>query len=79
VESLSFEDNTLDKALAINSRQVWTDAGSGVRDMGRTLKPGGSIALGFTPYSGQSKSGLPEMLTAAAFTEAQVAEIELGF
>jgi hypothetical protein len=47
--------------------------------MGRTLKPGGRIALGFTPYSGQSKSGLPEMLTAAAFTEAQVAEIELGF
>jgi ubiquinone/menaquinone biosynthesis C-methylase UbiE len=79
VESLSFEDNTFDKALAINSMQVWPDAGAGLREMGRTLKPGGRIALGFTPYSGQSKSGLPEMLTAAAFTEAQVAEIELGF
>jgi len=79
VESLSFEDNTFDKALAINSMQVCPDAGAGLREMGRTLKPGGRIALGFTPYSGQSKSGLPEMLTAAAFTEAQVAEIELGF
>jgi ubiquinone/menaquinone biosynthesis C-methylase UbiE len=27
VESLSFEDNTFDKALAINSMQVWPDAG----------------------------------------------------
>jgi ubiquinone/menaquinone biosynthesis C-methylase UbiE len=79
VESLPFGDETFDKALAINSMQVWPDAVSGLREMRRIMKPGGKIALGFTPYSGQSKSGLPEMLTAAAFTEAQVAETELGF
>ncbi len=43
------------------------------------MKPGGSIALGFTSYSGQSKDGLPEMLTAAGFTEAHVVEAEEGF
>jgi ubiquinone/menaquinone biosynthesis C-methylase UbiE len=79
VESLPFEDETFDKALAINSMHVWPDAVSGLREMRRIMRPGGKIALGFTPYSGQSKSGSPEMLTAAAFTEAQVAETELGF
>ena len=79
VERLPFEDNTFNKALAINSMQVWPDAVAGLREMRRVMKPGGRIALGFTPYSGQPKSGLPEMLTAAAFTEAHVVETELGF
>jgi len=79
VERLPFADETFDKALAINSMQVWTDAGAGLREMWRVLKTGGSIALGFTPYSGQSNSGLPEMLTTAAFTEAHVVETALGF
>jgi ubiquinone/menaquinone biosynthesis C-methylase UbiE len=78
-ERLPFEDNTFDKALAINSMQAWPDAGAGLREMRRVLKTGGRIALGFTPYSGQPQSGLPEMLTAAAFTEAHVVETELGF
>jgi ubiquinone/menaquinone biosynthesis C-methylase UbiE len=79
VESLPFEDDTFTKALAINSMHVWPDAMAGVREMRRVMKPGGKIALGFTPYSGQSKSRLPEMLTAAAFTEAHVVETAQGF
>ncbi len=79
VERLPFADHTFDKALAINSMQVWPDAVAGLRELWRVLKTGGSIALGFTPYAGQSKSGVPEMLTAAAFTEAHVVETELGF
>jgi ubiquinone/menaquinone biosynthesis C-methylase UbiE len=79
VERLPFEDHTFDKALAINSLQVWPDAVAGLREMRRVLKTGGRIALGFTPYAGQPKSGLPAILTAAAFTEAHVVETELGF
>jgi ubiquinone/menaquinone biosynthesis C-methylase UbiE len=79
VERLPFADNTFDKALAINSLQVWPDAVAGLREMRRVIKTGGRIALGFTPYSGQPKSGLPAMLTAAAFTEAHVVETGLGF
>src|SRR5262249_37365031 len=79
VECLPFADQTFDKALAINSMQVWPDAGAGLREMRRALKPGGSIALGFTPYAGQPKSGVPEMLTDAAFTAVHVVETELGF
>ena len=79
VERLPFEDHTFDKALAINSMQVWSDAVAGLREMRRVIKTGGRMALGFTPYSGQPNSGLPEMLTAAAFTEAHVVETALGF
>jgi ubiquinone/menaquinone biosynthesis C-methylase UbiE len=74
VASLPFVDNTFDKALAINSMQVWPDAVAGLREMRRVLKPGGEVALGFTPYSGQPNIGLAETLTAAGFVKARVVE-----
>jgi ubiquinone/menaquinone biosynthesis C-methylase UbiE len=67
VEALPFNSDTFDKALAINSMQIWPDAVAGLREILRVLKPGGIIALGFTPYSGQPKEGLTEVLTAAGF------------
>jgi ubiquinone/menaquinone biosynthesis C-methylase UbiE len=60
VECLPFEDERFDKALAINSMQVWPDAVTGLRQIRRVLKPGGKIALGFTSYSGQPNQGLAE-------------------
>jgi hypothetical protein len=38
------------------------------------LKPGASIALGFTPYSGQAKEELPGLLLAAGFTRPSLME-----
>ena len=70
-ESLPFEDNVFDKAFAINSMQVWPDAIAGLREIRRVLKGGARIALGFTPYSGQRKTGLIETLAAAGFTDPQ--------
>jgi ubiquinone/menaquinone biosynthesis C-methylase UbiE len=52
VERLPFDDNTFDKALAINSAQVWQDPVAGLREIRRVVKPGASVALGFTPHSG---------------------------
>ena len=77
--SLPFADNTFDKALAINSMHVWPDAIAGLQEMWRVIRPGGKVALGFTPNSGQSNSGLAEMLTAAGFVEAQVVERDKDF
>ena len=74
VESLPFGDNSFDKALAINSMQVWPDAVAGLREIRRVLKPAGRIALAFTPYSGRSKEGLIELLQAAGFAETRLVE-----
>jgi ubiquinone/menaquinone biosynthesis C-methylase UbiE len=79
VASLPFADNTFDKALAINSMQVWPDAVAGLREMRRVLKPGGEVALGFTPYSGQPNSGLAETLAGAGFAKAHVVESDKYF
>jgi ubiquinone/menaquinone biosynthesis C-methylase UbiE len=79
VERLPFDDNSFDKALAINSMQVWPDAVAGLCEMRRVMKPGGKIALGFTPYSGQPRHGLEETVIAAGFTNAHVVEVSKGF
>ncbi|HEX3037159.1 MAG TPA: class I SAM-dependent methyltransferase [Thermodesulfobacteriota bacterium] len=79
VESLPFEDNTFDKALAINSMQVWPDALAGLREMRRVLKSEGRIALGFTLYSRQQSRGLNETLMAATFKEVHIVETDKGF
>jgi SAM-dependent methyltransferase len=71
VDNLPFDDNSFDKALAINSMQLWPDAVAGLREV---AKSGGRVALGFTPYSGQANRGLTETLIAAGFTRAQVVE-----
>src|SRR5262249_30689457 len=68
VERLPFANETFDKALAINSMQIWPDPVAALRQMQLVLKPGGAIALAFTPYSEQSKEGLTELVTAAGFT-----------
>jgi ubiquinone/menaquinone biosynthesis C-methylase UbiE len=72
VDSLPYERNTFDAALTINSFQVWQNAVAGLREIHGVMKPGGRVALGFTPYSGQSKKGLMEMLAIADFTSVQI-------
>ena len=74
VQALPFADGTFDKALAINSMQVWPDAGSGLQEIRRVLRVGGKVALGFTAYSGQPKDGVTELLTTAGFTEVQMVD-----
>ena len=59
--------------------QVWPDAVAGLREMRRVMKPGGKIALGFTPYSGQAKEGPKEALIVAGFTSAHLVETSKGF
>lgn len=78
-EHLPFDDATFDKAMAVNSMQVWSDAIAGLREIHRVLKPGSRIALGFTPYSGQANRGLSELLTAGGFSQAHVVERERDF
>ena len=60
--------------MAINSMQIWRDAVGGLRQMRRVLRSGGTVALGFTPYSGQPSEGLTEKIMAARFIQAHVVE-----
>ena len=79
VETLPFDINTFDKAIAINSMQVWPDAGTGLREIWRVMKSHGRIALGFTPYSGQRSEGLTESVIAAGFTDAHILKKDKDF
>jgi len=79
VESLPFENDAFDKALAINSMQVWPSAVAGLREIRRVMKPGGRVVLGFTRHSGQPKQGLTELLTAAGFAAAHVRDMGRDF
>jgi ubiquinone/menaquinone biosynthesis C-methylase UbiE len=79
VASLPFADDTFDKAVAINSMQLWPDAGAGLREIARVVRGGGRVALGFTPYSGQPKNGVAEALAAAGFTNPQMVEQSESF
>ena len=74
VESLPFEGNTFDKALAINSMHVWPDVVAGLREIRRVMKSGARIALGFNLYSGHSKDGLTDTLLSAGFVKASLVE-----
>ena len=79
VDDLPFAGDTFHKATAINSMQIWPDAIAGLREMRRVLKSGGTIALGFTPYSGQRNEGLIEKLSAAGFIGPRVVVKEKNF
>jgi SAM-dependent methyltransferase len=79
VEHLPFDDNAFDKALAINSMQVWPNSNAGLTEIRRVMKPGARVAIGFTPYSGQQNMGLTEILEAAGFTKATVVERDKWF
>ena len=79
VEKLPFADDIFDRALAINSMQVWSDEMAGLREIRRVMTGGGKIALAFTSAAGQSSTGLTEMLTAAGFIEAHLVKTKQGF
>jgi len=74
VEELPFADASFDKALAINSMQVWPDPAAGLCEIRRVLKPAGTIALGFTVNSGQPKEGVAEALSAAGFVQTRIVD-----
>jgi ubiquinone/menaquinone biosynthesis C-methylase UbiE len=79
VERLPFADAAFDLALAINSMQVWPDVDAGLRALRRVLRPGGRVALAFTPRSGQPRAGVTARLEAAGFENARLAELRGGF
>ena len=79
VDALPFADARFDKALAVNSMQIRPDASAGLANIRRVMKPGGRIALGFTPHSGQARQGLLDARGRAGFVDAELRERDALF
>jgi ubiquinone/menaquinone biosynthesis C-methylase UbiE len=78
-DDLPFAAETFDKAMAINSMQVWPDAQAGLREIWRVLKPDGRVALAFTACSGQRREGVPNVVAAAGFSDCRFVETDQAF
>jgi ubiquinone/menaquinone biosynthesis C-methylase UbiE len=75
-DQLPFADAAFDKALAVNSMQLWPDAAVGMSELRRVLKPGGTIVLAFAPFAGQSNEAVEAAVAAAGFAPPQIVERE---
>ncbi len=71
---LPFDDESFDAAFSVNSMQVWPDAAAGLREIRRVLKPGGRVAVAFTPRAGQPTDELVGLLSRAGFESVQLEE-----
>lgn len=78
VDDLPYEDAIFDVAFSVNSMQVWPEEIAGLEELRRVLKPGGRVALGFTPIANQSGSDVQPILREAGFRDVQVRERDVG-
>ncbi len=78
-EQLPFPDACFDKALAVNSMQLWPDVPAGLRELSRVLRHGGRVVLAFTTYSGQRREGIDQLLASAGFRDCQLVETPGAF
>jgi ubiquinone/menaquinone biosynthesis C-methylase UbiE len=78
VEALPFNEATFDKAMTMNSLHLWPDPEAGLREMRRTLRVGGRIAIAITRFSYASPDNFESLLIQAGFTEISVHRGESG-
>jgi ubiquinone/menaquinone biosynthesis C-methylase UbiE len=78
VDKLPFDNATFDKALTMNSLHLWPDPVSGLREIRRTLRPGGRIAVAFTRFSYTSADKFESQLIGAGFTDVSLYTGEPG-
>jgi ubiquinone/menaquinone biosynthesis C-methylase UbiE len=78
VEKLPVEDAIFDKAMTINSLHLWPDPVAGLREIRRTLRTGGRIAIAITRFSYASSDNFESLLTEADFRDISVHTGEAG-
>jgi ubiquinone/menaquinone biosynthesis C-methylase UbiE len=69
VDKLPFDDGTFDKAMTMNSLHLWPDPVAGLREVRRTLRRGGRIAVAFTRFSYTSADKFESQLIEAGFRD----------
>ena len=75
---LPFDDATFDKAMTMNSLHLWPDPLAGLREIRRTLRTGGRIAVAITRFSYASPDKFEQLLTDAGFADVNVHTGEPG-
>lgn len=78
VERLPFDDATFDKAMTMNSVHLWPDPITGLREVKRTLRRGGRIAVAITRFSYASPAKFESHLLSAGFTDVSMHTGEPG-
>jgi ubiquinone/menaquinone biosynthesis C-methylase UbiE len=77
-DKLPFDDATFDKAMTMNSLHLWPDPVAGLREIKRTLRPGGRIAVAITRFSYASPAKFESHLMDAGFAEVRLHTGEPG-
>ncbi|WP_227375327.1 class I SAM-dependent methyltransferase [Haladaptatus halobius] len=75
-DDLLSDDDIFDAAMTMNSVQAWADPVAGLREIRRVVKSGGTVAVAFTPHSGQSREELPALLAEAGFKDVRIKDRE---
>jgi ubiquinone/menaquinone biosynthesis C-methylase UbiE len=78
VEKLPFGNATFDKAMTMNSLHLWPNPVAGLREVRRTLREGGRIAVAITRFSYASSDKFEQYLTDAGFIDVSVHTGEPG-
>jgi ubiquinone/menaquinone biosynthesis C-methylase UbiE len=58
VEALPFQDAQFDKACTVNTTYFWSDLTVGFAELGRVLRPGGRVVIGFMSADDIVRGGL---------------------
>jgi ubiquinone/menaquinone biosynthesis C-methylase UbiE len=77
-DRLPFGDATFDKPMTMNSLHLWPDPVAGLREMRRTLRGGGRIAVAITRFSYASPDLFESYLVDAGFADVSLHTGEPG-
>jgi ubiquinone/menaquinone biosynthesis C-methylase UbiE len=77
-DQLPFDDASFDKAMTMNSLHLWPDPVAGLKEVRRTLRRGGRIAVAITRFSYASPDKFERYLIASGFTDVSVHTGEVG-
>jgi ubiquinone/menaquinone biosynthesis C-methylase UbiE len=72
VGKLPFDDATFDKAMTMNSLHLWPDPVAGLKEVRRTLRTGGRIAVAITRFSYASPDTFEQHLIDSGFADVRV-------
>jgi SAM-dependent methyltransferase len=72
VDNLPFDDDTFDAGMAINCIHLWPDPVRGLKELARTLRPGGRVAVAISRFSYASPDKFEKQLGNAGFSDVSI-------